>query len=167
MILSESPRVAPAPTSSVDVVEVEHTAVVEGLNGKVEGLEQTIVERVDSSLSTAMISRPARGHVLEDRLNSDRERDVVRKGIERSEKLILQLISTKIPGDYVDIALIRKCNTIDLPALQSASKACEKSLLKYFSFSGVDNSNCDHRSSRHIQMLRFTPSKAPLVMLLM
>ena len=77
---------------------------------------------------------------------SDRERDVVRKGIERSEKLILQLISTKIPSDYVDIALIRKCNNIDLPALQSASKACEKSLLKYLSFSGVDNSYCDHIS---------------------
>ena len=130
MILSESPRVAPAPTSSVDVIEVEHTVVVEGLRGKVEGLEQTIItdcnvilglrdmvvdlsEHVDSSLSTAMISRPASGHVLGDCLNSDRERDVVRKGIERSEKFILQLINTKIPSDYVDIALIRKCNTID------------------------------------------------------
>ena len=53
--------------------------------------------------------------------------------------MILQLISIRIPSDYVDIALIRKCNTIDLPALQSASKTCEKSLLKYFSFPGVDN----------------------------
>ena len=63
------------------------------------------------------------------------------------EKLILQLISTRIPSDYVDIALIRKCNTIDLPALQSASKTCEKSLLKYLSFPGVDNSYCDRISS--------------------
>ena len=66
-----------------------------------------------------------------------------RKGIECSEKLILQLISTKIPSDYLDIALLRKCNTIDLPALQSASKKCEISLLKYLSFPGVDNSYCD------------------------
>ena len=72
---------------------------------------------------------------------------MVRKGIERSEKLILQLISTKIPSDYVDIALIRKCNTIDLPVLQLASKTCEKSLLKYLSFPGVDNSYCDRISS--------------------
>ena len=57
------------------------------------------------------------------------------------------LISTKIPSDYVDIALIRKCNTIDLPALQSALKICEKSLLKYLSFPGVDNSYCDRISS--------------------
>ena len=72
---------APAPTSSVDVAEVEHTVVVEGPRGKVKGLEQTIVternvvmglrdmvvdlsERVDSSLSTAVTSRPGRGPVL-------------------------------------------------------------------------------------------------------
>ena len=60
--------------------------------------------------------------------------------------MILHLISTQIPSDYVDIALIRKCNTIDLPALQSPSKTCEKSLFKYLSFPGVDNSYCDRSS---------------------
>ena len=140
---------SPIPMLSVEVVDVEHTVVIEGLCGKVKGLEQTIVtecnavkglrdmvvglsERVDSSLSTAVTSRPASGPVLGDRFNLTRERDVVRKGIERFEKLILQIISTRIPADYVDIALIRKCNTIDLPALQSASKTCEKSLLNIF-----------------------------------
>ena len=68
---------------------------------------------------------------------------MVCKGIEQSEKLILQLVSS----DYIDIALIRKCNTIDLTALQSASKTCEKSLLKYLLFPGVDNSYCDRISS--------------------
>ena len=97
-------------------------------------------EWVDSSLGTALTSQPnTSGPVSGDRFNLIREHDVVRKGIERSEKLILQLISTRIPSDYVDIALIRKCNTINLPALQSASKTCEKSLLKYLSFPGVDN----------------------------
>ena len=57
------------------------------------------------------------------------------------------MISTRSPSDYIDIALIRKCNTIALPALQSASKTCEKSLLKYLSFPGVDNSYCDRISS--------------------
>ena len=90
-------------------------------------------ERVDSSLSTAVSSRYASGPVLGDCLNSNRELDVVRKGMEQSEKFILQLISTRIPSDYVDIALFRKCNTIELPALQSAAKTCEKSLLKYLS----------------------------------
>ena len=92
-------------------------------------------EKVDSSLGTALSSHSNTcGPVSVGRINLVRERDVVRKGIERSEKLILQLISTKITSDYVDIALIRKCNTFDLPALQSASKMCEKSLLKYLSF---------------------------------
>ena len=166
-MLSESAnsvQSSPIPTPPVEVVDAEHTEVIEGRRGKVKGLEKTIVternavkglrdivvdliDRVDSSLSTALTSQPASGPVLGDRFNLTRERDVVRKGIERSEKLILQIISTRIPTDYVDIALIRKCNTIDLPALQSASKTCEKSLLKYLLFPGVDNSYCDRFSS--------------------
>ena len=131
-------------------------------------------ERVDSSLSTAMTSKPASGSVLGDRLNVTRERDVVRKGIERSEKLILQLISTRIPTDYVDISLIRKCNIIDLQVLQSATKKCEKSLLKYLSFPGVDNSYCDrilalldfgdHTLFRRTLTQRFILLKVPLGM---
>ena len=64
-------------------------------------------EKVDSSISTAVTSQSnTSGPVPVGRVNLARERDIVRKGIERSEKLILQLISTKIPNDYVDIALI-------------------------------------------------------------
>ena len=140
------------PSLPVKVPGGEQEEVIEGLRGKVKGLEQTILternaveglremvvglnEKVDSSLGTALSSHSNTcGPVSEGRINLVRERDVVRKGIERSEKLILQLISTKITSDYVDIALIRKCNTFDLPALQSASKMCEKSLLKYLSF---------------------------------
>ena len=72
---------------------------------------------------------------------------MVSKGIERSEKLFLQLISTTIPSNYIDIALICKCNKIDLRALQYASTTCEKSLLKYLLFPGDDNSYCDRISS--------------------
>ena len=45
------------------------------------------------------------------------------------------------------IYLLLLCNTIDLPALQSATKTCEKLLLKYLSFPGVDNSYCDRISA--------------------
>ena len=75
------------------------------------GLKDMVVdlsERIDSSLSTAVASNPAGGRVFGDRLNISREREVIRRGIECSEKLILQLISTRIPTDYVDISLIRK-----------------------------------------------------------
>ena len=88
-VLSESSntvRPSSHPTSSVEVVDVEHTVVIEGLCRKVKGLEQTIVternavkglrdmvvdlsERVDSSLSTAVTCRPARRPVLGDCLN--------------------------------------------------------------------------------------------------
>ena len=49
--------------------------------------------------------------------------------------------------DYVDIALIKKCNTIDCPALQSTLKACEKALLRYLSYPGNNSDYCDHISS--------------------
>ena len=116
------------PLSSVEIVDAEQTVVIEGLRGKMKGLEQTIVternavrglcdmvvglsEKVDSSLGTALTSRSnTSGPVSGDCPNLIREHD--------------------IPSDYVDIALIRKCNAIDLPALQSALKTCEKSLPK-------------------------------------
>ena len=96
-------------------------------------------EKMDSSLSTAVTSQlNTSGPVLEGQINLSRELDVVRKGMEWSEKLI--------PSDYVDIALNRKCNTIDLPVLQSASKTCEKSLLKYLLLPDIDNSYRDQIS---------------------
>ena len=81
------------PRSSVEVVDTEHTVVIEGLCGKIKGLEQTLVternavkglcdmvvglsELVDSSLGTALTSRPnTSGPVSGDRLNLVREPD--------------------------------------------------------------------------------------------
>ena len=54
-------------------------------------------EKVDSSLGTALTSQSnTSGPVSGECFNLIRERDVVRKGIKQSEKLILQLVSTKI-----------------------------------------------------------------------
>ena len=75
--LSESSnleRLSSLPLSSVEVVDAEKTVVIEGLRGKMKGLEQTIVternavkglrdmvvglsEKVDSSLGTALTSQ--------------------------------------------------------------------------------------------------------------
>ena len=79
---------------------MEQTIVTE--RNAILGLQDMVVdlsERVDSSLRTAMTSKPASRSVLGDCLNLTRECDVIRKGIERSEKLILQLIYTRIPTD--------------------------------------------------------------------
>ena len=89
-----SPRTEPIvhnPTSSAEVVEDKHTVIIEDLCGKVKGLERTIIternavlglkdmvidlsERIDSSLSTAIASKSAGGHVSGDRINISRER---------------------------------------------------------------------------------------------
>ena len=91
--------------SPVEIVDAEQTVVIEGLRGKMKGLEQTIVtdcnavkglhdmviglsEKVDSSLGTALTSRfNTSGPVSGERLNIFRERDVIRQRLERSEKL--------------------------------------------------------------------------------
>ena len=51
---------------------------------------------------------------------TSRERDIVKKGIERLEKQILQLISVFISHDQVYISLLKKCKTVDVPAVNSA-----------------------------------------------
>ena len=66
-------------------------------------------EKMDSSLGTSETSQSnTSGSVPMGQINLARERDVIRKGIEQTEKLNTQLISTEIPRDYIDIALIRK-----------------------------------------------------------
>ena len=108
-VLSESSGIKRSPSlplPSVEVADVEQTVVIEGLRGKMKGLEQTIVTEHNAGkclrdmvvgLSEKVDSSNTSGPVSGERLNIIRERDVVRKGIKRSEKLILQLMSNKIP----------------------------------------------------------------------
>ena len=92
--LRQSPQVVQplhASTFPVEAVDDEHSVTIES---KVKGLERTIVternavlglrdmvvdlsERVDSSLSTAMVSKFASGSVLGARINISREREVI------------------------------------------------------------------------------------------
>ena len=51
-----------------------------------------------------------------DNLNSH-EREIVKKGIERLEKQILQFINVFIPQNQTNIALLKKCKTVDVPSL--------------------------------------------------
>ena len=54
-VLSESSNTAqppPIPTSSVEAVDDEHTVIIEGLRGKVKGLEQTIVTGTQRSIGS-------------------------------------------------------------------------------------------------------------------
>ena len=67
-----------------------------------------------------------------------REREVVRKGIERIQKQISQLISRHISQEQVDIALLKKCKTVDVPVVNATIKNIQRALQKYVSFEGME-----------------------------
>ena len=52
--------------------------------------------------------------------NKSREQEIVRKGIERLEKQSFQYIRIQVSREQIDIALIKKCITTDIPAVNSA-----------------------------------------------
>ena len=72
-----------------------------------------------------------------------REREVVRKGIERIQKQISQLISRHISQEQVDIALLKKCKTVDVPVVNATIKNIQRALQKYVSFEGMEAEFCD------------------------
>ena len=72
-----------------------------------------------------------------------REREVFRKGIERMEKQIKQLINVFISREQVDIALLKKCKTVDVPAVNSPIGNIQRSLQKYVGFEGIEPEFCD------------------------
>ena len=112
--------------------------VTEGLRNLVVSLAEQ-VERTPSTPVPAPLLNP-------DTICSDgtsREREIIRKGIERLEKQIEQLIKVDISSDLLDISLIKKCKTVDVPAIHSAIGHIQKSLQKYVNFPGMDEDYCD------------------------
>ena len=67
----------------------------------------------------------------------------MKKGIERLKKKILHFISFYIPRDQSNIALLKKCKTVDVPAVNSAMGNIQKALHKYVGFEGMDPDYCD------------------------
>ena len=66
-----------------------------------------------------------------------------KKGIERLEKQILQYINIYIYRDQINIVLVKKCKTTDIPAVNSAIGNIQKVLQKYVGFSRMDLEYCD------------------------
>ena len=54
-----------------------------------------------------------------------REQEIMRKGIERLEKEILHYINVHLPKDQINIALVKKCKTTDIPAVKAYRKHTE------------------------------------------
>ena len=59
------------------------------------------------------------------------------------ERQISQLIGAIISKDHVDIALLKKCKTVNVPAVNSAVGNIQKALQKYVGFKGMDSKYCD------------------------
>ena len=74
---------------------------------------------------------------------TSREKEVVRKGIERKEKQITQLISVFISRQQVDISLLKKCKTVDVLAVNSVIGNIQRALQKYVGFEGMESEFCD------------------------
>ena len=112
----------------------------EGLRGLVVDLS----DQVSNVPPTQMLRDESL--ILREDFNSEssrRECEIVRKGIERMEKQLRQLIRSEIRMDSVDISLIKKYKTVDIPSIQSAIGNIQKSLQRYVKFSGMDSSYCD------------------------
>ena len=68
---------------------------------------------------------------------------MVRKGIDRLEKQIFQYTQTHITKDHMDIALLKKCKTTDIPAVNIAIGAIQRALQKYVGFNDIDFVYCE------------------------
>ena len=77
-----------------------------------------------------------------------KEQEIVRNGIERLEKQVLQYIDIYISCDQVNIALIKKCKTNDVLTVNSMIVNIQKALQKYVGFSGMDPEHCDRIGER-------------------
>ena len=59
------------------------------------------------------------------------------------QKQIYQLISVQISQENVVIALLKKCKTVDVTAVNAAIGNIQRALQKYVSFEGMDAEFCD------------------------
>ena len=64
----------------------------------------------------------------DDTETNKREREIVRKGIERTEKQLKQIILNDLETTGMDISLIKKFKMVDVPAVHVAVGNMQKSL---------------------------------------
>jgi hypothetical protein len=99
--------------------------VTEGLRGLVVDLSDQIVNNsMQNVLSESRVqewdSRTFESHA--------RERDLVKRSIEQARKQLQQIVIADLGMSPVDIALVKKYKTVDVPAVHSAVGNIQKSL---------------------------------------
>ena len=111
-----------------------------------EGLKSTVadlsVQMLDMSQSVHAVdpSSSSRGRDMDE--SSNQEREIVRKGIERMEKQLRQVLRFDLSKIGNDISLIKKLKTVDVPTVHTAVSSIQKSLQKYVKFAGMSLDYC-------------------------
>ena len=112
-----------------------------------ESLRTLVVDLSDQVVNSSMNSVLREPIVIEKdaRHNESclREKDVVKKSIERARKQLEQVVSVELRMDTLDISLIKKHKTVDVPAVHSTVGSIQKSLQKYVTFPGAEYEYCD------------------------
>ena len=105
-----------------------------------------IQDRINSSLLGSRFDSSNKNSGTPKNLGAENrswERDIVRKGMERLEKEISQYTQVQISKEQVDIALLKKCKTTDIPAVNLAIANIQRALQKYVGFNNIDSLYCD------------------------
>jgi len=108
-----------------------------------EGLQNIVIDLSDQIRETSVMqSYPGDFSVPRmaerDDINS-KEREIVRKGIERLERQLRQLTNSEINEEPLDIPLIKKCKTVNVPSVHSAVEHIQKAVQKYIKFPSSDD----------------------------
>ena len=107
-----------------------------------ESLRTLVVDLSDQVVNSSMNSvlREPTGFEKDARYNESclREKDVVKKSIERAKKQLEQVVSVELRMETLDISLIKKHKTVDVPAVHSTVGSIQKSLQKYVTFPGAE-----------------------------
>jgi len=114
--------------------------VAESLRGLVVDLSEQVM---NNSMNAALLEPRALEKDLRQTESNSREKEVVKKSIERAMKTLEQIASVDLMMNPLDILLIKKYKTVDVPAVHSAVGSIHKSLQKYETFSGVEYEYCD------------------------
>ena len=114
--------------------------VTDGLRGLIVNMSEQLS---NSHVSQALLDKSARIRVYSTLETDRRECEIVKKGIQHTEKQLRRLILNELEMKPMDISLIRKYRTVDTPCIHAAVGSNQKSLQRYVKFPEMDTQYCD------------------------
>ena len=114
--------------------------VTDGLRGLIVNMSEQLS---NTHVSQALLDESARIRVYLTLETDRRECEIVKKGIQRTEKQLRRLILNGLEMKHVDISLIIKYKTVDTPCVHAAVGSIQKNLQRYVKFPEMDTQYCD------------------------